>query len=52
MTKDDILIAIKVLNYKMSLLSTKFRSDAGGWKDESAYIKWHRFKCARDQLRR
>jgi len=52
MTKDEILIAIKVLNYKMSLLSTKFRNDDGGWKCEGAYIKWHHFKKARDLLRR
>ena len=50
--KNDILIATKVLNYKMSILSREFRKDDGGWTCEGAYIKWHRFKVARDQLRR
>lgn len=50
--KDDIRIAIKVLNYKMSILSHKFRNDTMGWTSENAYIKWHTFKKARDQLRR
>ena len=50
--KDDINLAIKVLNHKMSILSQKFRTDEGGWKCEGAYIKWHFFKKARDQLRR
>ena len=52
MTKAEILIAIKVLNYKMSLLSTNFRSDDGGWSNEKAYVKWLVFKNARDLLRR
>ena len=50
--KNDISIAISVLNHKMSILSREFRSDEGGWKCEGAYIKWHSFKKARDQLRR
>ena len=50
--KNDISIAIAVLNHKMSILSREFRTDDGGWKSESAYIKWHFFKKARDQLRR
>jgi len=50
--KNDITIAIKVLNYKMSILSREFRKDDGGWTVEGAYIKWHLFKKARDQLRR
>jgi len=52
MTKDEILIAIKVLNYKMSLLSTKFRKDEGGWISEKAYVHWNALKNARDLLRR
>ena len=52
MTKDEILIAIKVLNYKMSILSGKFRSDNGGWSNEVAYVKWAKLKDARDLLRR
>lgn len=50
--KNDISIAISVLNHKMSILSQKFRKDDGGWTCEGAYIKWHFFKKARDQLRR
>jgi len=50
--KNDISIAIAVLNHKMSILSQKFRFDDGGWKSESAYIKWHSLKKARDLLRR
>ena len=50
--KNDISTAIAVLNHKMSILSREFRTDAGGWKCEGAYIKWHFFKKARDQLRR
>ena len=52
MTKNDILIAIKVLNYKMSILSRKFRKDDGGWISEKGYIQWSRLKDARDLLRR
>ena len=52
MTKEEILIAIKVLNYKMSILSVQFRKDDGGWTTEGAYLKWNVFKKARDQLRR
>ncbi len=52
MTKDDILIAIKVLNYKMSILSGKFRKDDGGWISEKGYVQWSRLKDARDLLRR
>ena len=52
MTKDEILIAIKVLNYKMSLLSTKFRKDDGGWISEKGYVHWSALKNARDLLRR
>ena len=52
MTKEEILIAIKVLNYKMSILSGQFRNDDGGWTTEGAYLKWNVFKKARDQLRR
>ena len=48
--KNDISTAIAVLNHKMSILSTKFRKDHGGWTVEGAYIKWHLFKKARDQL--
>ena len=50
--KNDISIAIAVLNHKMSILSREFRKDNGGWINESAYIKWHSFKKVRDQLRR
>ena len=50
--KNDISTAIAVLNHKMSILSREFRTDDGGWKSESAYIKWHSFKKVRDQLRR
>ena len=50
--KNDITIAIKVLNHKMYILSREFRKDDGGWKNEIAYIKWHSFKKVRDQLRR
>ena len=52
MTKDDILIAIKVLNHKMSILSTKFRKDDSRWINEVAYVKWAKLKDARDLLRR
>ena len=52
MTKEEILIAVKVLNYKMSILSREFRNDDGGWTTEGAYLKWNVFKKARDQLRR
>tara|TARA_R100000773_G_scaffold888_1_gene1512 strand:+ start:818 stop:976 length:159 start_codon:yes stop_codon:yes gene_type:complete len=52
MTKEEILIAIKVLNYKMSILSGQFRKDDSGWKNETAYIKWAKLKDARDLLRR
>ena len=52
MTKEEILIAIKVLNYKMSILSGQFRKDDSGWTNEVAYFKWAKFKDARDLLRR
>ena len=50
--KNDISIAISVLNHKMSILSQKFRSDAGGWSNETAYVRWAKLKDARDLLRR
>ena len=52
MTKEEILIAIKVLNYKMSILSGQFRKDDSGWKNETAYIKWAKLKDAKNLLRR
>jgi len=50
--KNDISTAIAVLNHKMSILSKEFRSDAGGWSNEAAYVKWAKLKDARDLLRR
>ena len=50
--KNDISIAIRVLNHKMSILSQKFRKDDGGWISEKGYIQWSRLKDARDLLRR
>ena len=50
--KNDITIAIKVLNHKMSILSIKFRKDDGGWISEKAYVHWNALKNARDLLRR
>ena len=50
--KNDITIAIKVLNYKMSILSGQFRKDDSGWTNEVAYFKWAKLKDARDLLRR
>lgn len=52
MNKDEILIAIKVLNYKMSILSREFKKDDCGWTNETAYVKWGKFKDVRDLLRR
>ena len=52
MNKEEILIAIKVLNYKMSTLSRKFRKDDSGWTNEVAYVKWAKLKDARNLLRR
>ena len=52
MTKEEILIAIKVLKYKMSKRSQKFRKDDSGWTNEVAYFKWAKLKDARDLLRR
>jgi len=52
MSKVEIKIAIKVLNYEMSILSKEFRKDDGGWTNENAYVKWGKFKDARDLLRR
>lgn len=52
MNKEEILIAIKVLNYKMSTLSQKFRKDDGGWTNEVAYVKWAKLKDAKNLLRR
>ena len=34
--KDDYLVAITVIEYKMRILSNKFRKDDGGWKSETA----------------
>ena len=52
MISTDQLTAIKVLNNKMSILSGQFRKDDGGWTNEVAYVKWAKFKDARDLLRR
>ena len=52
MTKEEILIAIKVLNYKMSILSGQFRKDDGAWISEKGFVQWSRLKDARDLLRR
>jgi len=52
MTKDEILIAIKVLNCKMSILSKQFQKDDSGWTNEKAYVHWSALKNARDLLRR
>ena len=37
--KDDYLVAITVIEYKMRVLSNKFRSDDGGWKNEKVLDK-------------
>ena len=50
--KNDISIAISVLNHKMSILSQKFKKDDGGWISEKAYVHWNALKNARDLLRR
>ena len=50
--KDDYLVAITVIEYKMRVLSNKFRSDDGGWKNETAYVKWAKLKDAKNLLRR
>ena len=50
--KDDFLVAITVIEYKMRVLSNKFRKDDGGWKNETAYIKWAKLKDAKNLLRR
>ena len=52
MTKDDILIAIKVLNHKMTILSYKFKKDDGGWISERAYVQWSRLNDAKNILKR
>ena len=50
--KDDFLVAITVSEYKMRVLSNKFRKDNGGWKNETAYMKWAKLKDAKNLLRR
>ena len=50
--KDDYLVAITVIEYKMRVLSNKFRKDDGGLKNETAYIKWAKLKDAKNLLRR
>jgi len=50
--KDDYLVAITVIEYKMRVLSNKFRSDDGGWSNEVAYVKWAKLKDAKNLLRR
>tara|TARA_B100000927_G_C16185179_1_gene357047 strand:+ start:97 stop:258 length:162 start_codon:yes stop_codon:yes gene_type:complete len=45
--REDINIAIDVLNYKMRILSEKFRKDDGGWINEKAYIQWAKLKDAK-----
>lgn len=50
--KDDYLVAITVIEYKMRVLSNKFRKDDGGWTNEVAYVKWAKLKDARYLLRR
>ena len=50
--KDDFLVAITVIEYKMRVLSNKFRKDDGGWLNETAYVKWAKLKDAKNLLRR
>ena len=50
--KDDYLVAITVIEYKMRVLSNKFRKDDGSWISEKGYVQWSRLKDARDLLRR
>ena len=50
--REDISIAIVVLNHKMTILSNKFRKDDGGWTSERAYIQWSRLNDAKTILKR
>ena len=50
--KDDYLVAITVIEYKMRVLSNKFRKDDGAWISEKGFVQWSRLKDARNLLRR
>ena len=50
--REDINIAIVVLNHKMRILTNKFRKDDGAWISERAYVQWSRLNDAKNILKR